>query len=64
MRKWHFYRLSDGTLTGKNFSARTDKDLAANIPEGCAAIEGVTDIYKQRIDLETGSLIEKPTGRG
>ncbi len=57
MRTWSFYRLSDGTFTGREFSAPNDKAMSANTPEGCAAIEGRYDCQSQRVDLESGRVI-------
>lgn len=58
LRTWHFYSLADGALVGRNFSAHDEKHLAANIPAGCGAIEGVTHPTAQRVDLETRTLVD------
>lgn len=60
IRTWHFYRLADGTLTGRAVTL-DDADqglLQANIPDGCAAVDDVSDWQAQRVDLETGQLID------
>lgn len=57
-RTWHFYRLSDGALTGRSFGASSDRDLARNTPPGCGVIEGVTHPHAQRVDTETGQLVD------
>lgn len=57
MRRWSFYRLSDGAFTGQNLMA-FEHSLAANIPPGCAALEGVFDHERQRVDLGTGTVVD------
>lgn len=54
MRAW-FYSLADGTFTGDSYAG---PDLQANMPAGYAAIEGVADWQAQRVDLETGALVD------
>lgn len=53
MRFW-FYVAATGVLTGDNY---VGADLAGNTPEGCLAIEGVTDWQAQRVDLQTHELV-------
>ena len=56
MRTWHFYRLTDGHLVGRSFSASSDRDLARNTPAGCGAVEGVSHPHAQRV--VNGELID------
>jgi hypothetical protein len=58
-RRWHFYELATGRLTGSTFSAPNDSNLAEHIPVGCGAIEGVRDVETQRVDLETGQIVDR-----
>lgn len=57
MRTWHLYDLSTGLFTGKKFSSSDEKAIDLNT-FGMGAIEGVTDPKSQRVDLETGALVE------
>lgn len=54
---WSFYNPADGSFTGGSFSGPAAY-LAANIPEGCAAIEGQHDHLCKRVDLETGEVVD------
>lgn len=57
MSTWHFYRLSDGQFNGMRFEG-PEQYLAPNIPPGCGAITGVVDALSQRVDLESGALLD------
>lgn len=59
MMTWSFYRLRDGTFTGKRFSCPYESQLSTNIPDGCGAIAGRYQ-SPQRVDLETRAVIEDP----
>ncbi|MFY7867021.1 tail fiber assembly protein [Roseateles sp.] len=62
MTTWHFYRLADGLFVGSNFTGPAD-DLDLNIPPGHGAALGVTDWQRQRVDLDTGELMDhEPEG--
>ena len=57
LQMWSFYRLADGTFTGRRFATASPELLAANTPEGCAAIAGRHDRQTARVDLETGEVV-------
>lgn len=57
LRMWSFYSLADGTFTGRRFTTSSPELLAANTPEGCAAIAGRHDRQTARVDLETGEVV-------
>jgi hypothetical protein len=57
MRRWSFYRLSDGAFTGQCLMSSQDA-LAGNTPPGCAALEGNYDHRSQRVDLQTGTVVD------
>lgn len=54
-KTWSFFDAETGLLTGRTY--RGD-ELAANTPEGQAAIEGVFDWLCQRVDIATGQVVE------
>lgn len=59
---WHFYRLDDGHFPGASFTGQPD-DLEHNLPVGHGAALGVRDWRHQRVDLETGELLDhEPPG--
>lgn len=58
MKRWHFYRLSDGTFTRQSMVTADAELVAANTPSGCAAIAGNIDPDSMRVDLETGSVVD------
>jgi hypothetical protein len=64
MSRWSFYRLSDGLFIGRRFVSTAAgkrelrEHLSANTPEGCAAMEGQFDPLSQRVDLETGQVVD------
>ena len=39
-------------------SGYTDRDIEINTPDGCGAIEGKYHAGSQRVDLETGEVVE------
>jgi len=58
MRTWSFYDQETGDISGKRFRAINDRVLAANTPTGFTAIEGAFDRLSQRVDVETGKVID------
>lgn len=50
-----FYRLDTGEIIGRRFSG---SDLEANTPQGCGAIAGSFDRLSQRVDLDTGQVVD------
>jgi hypothetical protein len=61
MKTHHFYDLKTGIFTGSTFSffASVDESIVeANTPEGCRAIEGSFDHLRQRVDIETGEVVD------
>lgn len=61
MKRWALYRLSDGVFVG-SFACTVAEAIDANIPAGCAAVEGNYDHLSQRVDLETGAVVDyQPT---
>lgn len=51
------YRLSDGIVT-KHVTC-PPRHLEQNIPEGCAAFDGMVDADSQRIDPDTGAVVAR-----
>lgn len=68
MRTFSFYDIESGLFhagtftTGSANARRAARDLAANTPPGCAAIEGRYDRATQRVDIATGAVVayERP----
>lgn len=58
MRHWHFYDEASGLFTTATFSSQNVKMLPANTPKGCKAIEGRFDHLSQRVDIETGEVVD------
>lgn len=56
-KTWSFYDAATGIFTGRRLRTSNADTLAANTPEGCAAIEGRFDPQTERVDLETGGVI-------
>lgn len=54
---WSFYDPQTGLFTGRKFTGLTEY-LAANTPTGCAAVEGAYDARSQRVDLQTGAVVD------
>lgn len=52
MKVWSFYDPTTGLFTGHVLSG-SDNDLAANLPENLAAIQGRYDRLSQRVNVET-----------
>ncbi len=57
MKTWTFFDNSTGIFTGRTFSG-DDRDLPANKPEGQGAVAGAYDHLSQRVDLETGEVVD------
>jgi hypothetical protein len=59
-----YYRLRDGIFTGR--SVATSGDLAefaaAHCPPGCGWIVGRYDRERQRVDIDTGTIVEVTHG--
>lgn len=58
MRHWHFYHRDTGVFSTGSYSSSDDRFLARNTPENHVAFEGYFDHSKQRIDIETGGVID------
>jgi hypothetical protein len=69
MKTWSFYHSQSGEFAPWHFSSSVhkviggealtdDADLKINTPEGHRAIEGHFDPLSQRVDLETGAVVE------
>ena len=56
-RQWHFFDTATGELLGRTFSG-PESALAANTPPGAQPIEGAFDHRSQRVDLDTGHVID------
>lgn len=56
--KWSFYRLADGIFTSATYAASDDTHLSVNTPSGCSAIKGSFDLLSQRVDIETGEVVD------
>jgi hypothetical protein len=56
-RRWHFYDLQTGLFIGRSHGG-DERSLALNMPEGVGAMEHVADWQSQRVDLETGELVD------
>jgi hypothetical protein len=54
---WHFYDKATGLFTGQRFLGAADA-LEMNIPAGLAAMPGEIDHLSQRVDLDTGAVID------
>lgn len=58
MRHWHFYDPKTGRLLGSGGSFKDEAMMRANLPPGMAAVEGRYDHESQRVDVETGSVVD------
>ena len=56
MKSWSFYDSVTGRLSPKHASG--PDDWRPNIPASCAAIEGIHDHLSQRVDVDTGQVID------
>jgi Phage tail assembly chaperone protein len=57
MKVWTFYRVEDGLFNGSQFEG-SEEHLQVNLPPGYAALEGRYDYLSQRVDLETGDVVD------
>ena len=57
MNCWHFYNLDTGLFNGASFVGQT-KNLANNTPSECGAAAGVIDWTSQKVDLQTGAVVD------
>lgn len=57
MKTVSFYDPQTGLFTGRRFTG-PGKYIARNTPDGCVAMEGVFDHLSQRVDLETGEVVD------
>ena len=55
VRCFSFYRIEDGTFTGRRIV--TSHPVAKNTPKGCGAVAGKYDARTQRVDLVTGEVV-------
>lgn len=51
------YRLADGQILPGHIVCSDRAQAQANVPDGCALIDGALDPATQRIDLATGDII-------
>lgn len=57
MSTWSFFAASTGMLTGQRFTGPRDA-LEANTPAGCESVAGAFDYLSQRVDLESGEVVD------
>lgn len=57
MNSYSIYFLESGIFTGGIVSCDPER-LLANVPDACSCILGVYDHLSQRVDLETGAVID------
>ena len=55
-KSWQFYDRATGLFSSRAF-AGPERALAANTPDGCAAIEGRYDRNTQRVDVASGQVV-------
>lgn len=58
IRCWYFYRLTDGTFTRARLCTSDPALAVANTPPGCGAYAGDVDPDSQRVDIETGEIVD------
>lgn len=58
MKTVTFYRLSDGRLAGR-FTG-PEEQIDANVPAGAGWVEGDFDAATHRVNVATGSVVERP----
>jgi hypothetical protein len=56
-RRYSIYEVTTGLFTGRQVGCSM-QTIAANTPEGCAALEGEYDSLSQRVDLTTGAVVD------
>jgi hypothetical protein len=57
MSAWNFYNLVTGEISSKTIIGPADI-AKLNCPEGCREIKGRLDRLSQKIDIETGTVID------
>lgn len=57
MSTYSFFDPSTGLFAGKQFRGPLSM-LSANTPEGTQAIEGAFDAQRQRVDLDSGAVVD------
>lgn len=58
MKHWHFYDPESGLFSTATFSSNDPDMLDANTPSGMHALEGEFDFLSQRVNPETGEVID------
>lgn len=62
MREYFIYDLSTGIFTGRSFSSNNNTNDAIfvelNTPKNCGVFADVPDPLSQRVDLDTGLLVD------
>lgn len=58
MKRWHFYHKDTGLFHGRSFATKYESDVATNTPADHVAIPGTFDYLSQRVDVETGKVVE------
>jgi hypothetical protein len=58
LRTYSLYDATNGLFTGKRLHADDPQKLAAHLPDGIAAIEGAHDHRSQRVQLDTGRVVD------
>lgn len=51
------YSLATGQILPQRIVCTSRTQAEANVPDGCALIDGALDPYRQRVDLTTGQVI-------
>ena len=57
MKTYSFYDAAAGTFIGRTY-AGPETDLRTNTPEGCVAMEGEFDRLCQRVDIDSGKVVD------
>jgi len=58
MKHYHFYHENTGIFSDFVLTTTDDAHVEPNTPAGCKPYEGPVNIYKQRMDVATGKLVE------
>jgi hypothetical protein len=58
MPTWSKYRRTDGLFTGQRFTAKNARVVADNVDDQHALIEGAFDHLSQRVDIQTGDVVD------
>lgn len=57
-RNWAFYDASTGLFRPKRITCPDAFDISTKTPDGCIPIEGEYDHLSQRVDIETGDIVD------